>query len=86
MKTLNVSYNWIEYAHGPGAESGYKLATELCDMPVNKRGQIEIPLYRKDLIFEVQDVAELYVGGDDNDLRAARVAARCRKVLKGRRP
>jgi hypothetical protein len=86
QKTFNVSANWIEYAHGPGAEDGYKLATELCDMPVNKRGQIEIPLSRKDLIFEVQDVAELYVGGDDNNLQAARVVARCRKALQGWRP
>lgn len=81
MKTLNVSWNWIEYAHGPGAESGQKLATELCDLPVNKRGQTEIPLSRRDLIAEVQDVAELYVGGDDNDLQAARVVARCKKAL-----
>jgi hypothetical protein len=83
MQTFNVSYNWIDYAHGPGAESGYKLAAELCDMPVNKRGQIEIPMDRKDLIFEVQDVAELYVGGDDNNLQAARVVARCKKTLNG---
>ena len=85
MRTFNVSWNWIEYAHGPGAESGYPLATELCDMPINKRNQIEIPLTRRDLIAEVQSVAELYVGGDDTDLQAARVIARCKRALGRRR-
>lgn len=81
MKTFNVSWNWIEYAHGPGAESGYPVSKELCDMPVNKRGQIEIPLERRDLIEEVQSVAELYVGGDDNNLQAARLVKRCKEEL-----
>lgn len=82
MNTFNVSWNWIEYAHGPGAESGHKMATELCEtVPVNGRGQIEIPLERRDLIREVQSVAELYATGRDRDLQAARVVARCKRVL-----
>ena len=86
MRTFKVSADWIEYAHGPGAESGYPLAIQLCDLPRNGRGQTEIPLERMDLIFEVKDVAELYTCGEDKDLQACRVVARCKRILNGWRP
>lgn len=84
METFNVSAKWIDYAHGPGAESGQLLAKELCELPTNKRGQVEIPADRLDMVREIASVAELYVGGDGNDLQAARVLARARDYLKGR--
>jgi len=80
---FRVSAGYIEWAHGPGAESGYPMATELCNMPDNKRGQIEVPADRLDLVREIISVAELYVGGrrGDTDLQAARVISRARKYL-----
>jgi len=83
MRTFNVSYNWIEYAHGPGADSQFPLALELFTLPVNKRNQVEIPMHRRDLIEEVMQCADLYRGGEDNDLQAARVFSRARKALRG---
>jgi hypothetical protein len=80
---FRISARWIDYAHGPGAESGQALAKELCALPTNKRGQVEISLHRTDLIREVLDVAGLYVGGlpGDTDPQAARVVKRCRAAL-----
>ncbi len=84
MGPFRVSANYIEWAHGPGAESGYQMATELCNLPANKRGQIEVPASRMDLVREIASVAELYVGGQrgDTDIQAARVLSRARQYIK----
>lgn len=81
MIAFRVSAAWIEYAHGPGAESNQPLAIELCDLPANSKGQVLIPHGRRDLIEEIKSVAGLYVGGDDHDPRAARIIKRCDKAL-----
>lgn len=80
-KPFKVSADYIEWAHRPGAESGQKLAEEICALPTNKRGQVEIPADRLDMLREVASVAELYVGGDGSDLRAARVLSRVRDAI-----
>jgi hypothetical protein len=76
---FRVTGSWIDYAHGPGAESGHKLSTELCELPRNRNGSIEIPPERLDLVAEIESVCGLYVGGDDNNLYAAGLAARCKR-------
>lgn len=83
METFNLSADYILWAHGPGAEDGQALADELCtraEQP-NRRGQAAIPADRLDLVFEIISVAELYIGGADNDLRAARVRQRAQSFL-----
>ena len=83
--SMRVSWNWIEYAHRPGADSQFPLAVELVNLPINRRNQVEIPIHRRDLIEEVMRCADLYRGGrrEDNNLQAARVFIRARKALRG---
>jgi hypothetical protein len=54
---LRVSAQWIDYAHGPGAEDGQELATRLVDLAADAD-----PVLIRDaaLIREVISVAELY--------------------------
>ena len=64
---MNVSEAWIDYAHGPGAESGQTLATQLCALRAVK-GKKTVEITDPVLIYEIKDVAELYVDvsrGDD---------------------
>lgn len=86
MKPFRVSADYIDWAHGPGAESegeGYDLAREICALPIVMPGSyVLVPAHRVDMVREIEDVAGLYVGGDDNDLRAASVRSRARKWLK----
>jgi len=56
-KPFTVSSEWINYAHGPGAESGHPIATELCEM-TDFRNQIK--LTKPEHVREVLSVAELY--------------------------
>lgn len=61
---MRVSRKWIEYAHGPGAESGQPLAKRLVALAtIPGRGSVEIT--DKDLIAEVVDVAECYTRDSD---------------------
>lgn len=78
---FRVSASWIEYAHGPGAESGYELATALCELP-RKNGQVIVPAERRDLVREIISVAELYTGPDGQP-GAQRVINRARAYLRG---
>lgn len=56
---MKVSRAWIEWAHGPGAESDQPLAIKLCGLAAEPgRGSVEIDDPR--LIAEVVDVAECY--------------------------
>jgi hypothetical protein len=54
-----VAHDWIDYAHGPGADDGQPTASELVALPVHARG-VRIPADRVDLVREVLSVAELY--------------------------
>ena len=83
MKPFRVSYSYIEWAHGPGAEDGQPLALRIVDAPFDK-GHNYVLFTDPELVAEIASVAELYVGGrrDDNDLRAARALKRARAWLK----
>lgn len=78
---FRISADYIEWAHGPGAESGQTKAKALCALvdadPIRETIYIGDP----ELVREIASVAELYVGGSDNDLRAARVLKRARAWL-----
>jgi len=63
MKPFAVANQWIDYAHGPGAEDGQPMATELVDMVTSNDGSTLIPANRADLVAELVSVAELYDGG-----------------------
>lgn len=80
---FKVSANYIDWAHSPSAEDVHPLTIDLCDLAdrPNRRGQAEIPVDRLDLVLEIIDVAELFVGGDDTDLRAARALKRAKAYL-----
>lgn len=80
---FKVSADYIDWAHGPGAESGQKLATELCELPI-KNKQTIVPNNRPDLVKEIASVAELYVGHGETEPRAARVLNKARKWLNER--
>jgi hypothetical protein len=58
-KPFRVNAQWIEYAHGPGADDGQPTATELVDLP-EQSGAVLIAAHRADLVREVLSVAELY--------------------------
>lgn len=80
-----VSADYIDWAHGPGAESGYPMATELCALPVSRR-RVAVPADRLDLVREIASVAELYTCGpsDERDPRAVRVRKAALEYLRGR--
>lgn len=78
---FRVSADYIEWAHGPAAEDGQERAKALCAQAVGAhgapgKGPRYILVSDPVLVAEIADVAELYVGGQDNDLRAARVRSR----------
>lgn len=56
---MKVSRKWIDWAHGPGAEDGQPLATQLCDLAQGPgRGAIDIT--SPELLRELVSVAEIY--------------------------
>ena len=57
---MKVSRRWIEWAHGPGAEDGQRLALGLCDL-ASAPGAGSISVSDPALVAELVDVAELYV-------------------------
>lgn len=81
MKQFQVSADWIDYAHGPGAESGQPLATTLVNLP-GRTVKISDPA----LVREIVSVAELYTGCRDDDptisRRAASIIKRARAWLR----
>jgi hypothetical protein len=89
MKPFRVSADWIEWAHGPGAEDGQEAAKLICDLPV-KGGVVSVDDPR--LVYEIVDVSELYTGstrGLSHDpyeyrqrVRANRVSERGRSWLR----
>lgn len=56
---FRVNEQWLDYAHGPGAEDGQPLATRLTDLPV-KAGVVQVS--DPELVEEIVSVAGLYTG------------------------
>jgi hypothetical protein len=82
---FRVSCNYVYWAHQPGADDGQPLAVEIMtlhDSVQPGRDFVLVPEGRPDLVHEIMDVAGLYVGGRDTDLRAARVLNRARVWLR----
>lgn len=83
-----ISSNWIEFAHGPAAESGNDAAKRLSVYPV-KRGSVQVPVADREAFEEIKNVAELYTRdrstpfGDTTPMQAARVIKRVTAVLNG---
>lgn len=63
---MKVSRKWIDWAHGPGAEDGQPLATQLIEL-TNAPGSGSVELNDPKLIAEVVSVAELYVNPQSGD-------------------
>jgi hypothetical protein len=63
-KPFRVSADWIDYAHGPGAEDGQPTASELVALSdAAGSDSVLIPASRADLVEEIISVAQLYDGG-----------------------
>ena len=79
MKAFRVSDDYIDWAHESAAGDVQPLAIHLIEAPVHqgKFKLIDDPV----LVAEIADVAELYVGGRDTDLRAAGVLKRAKAWL-----
>lgn len=80
-KPFVVSDDYIDWAHGSAAEEEQPLAVRLFEQPIKGNSRLIVD---PQLVAEIANVAELYVGGDDNILRAANVRARAVKWLNVR--
>lgn len=80
-KPFIVSDDYLDWAHSSAADDGQPLAVKLFEQPIRRKSRvINDPL----LVAEVADVAGLYVGGRDSNLRAAKVSARALEWLRER--
>jgi hypothetical protein len=85
LAPFRVSADYVEWAHGGAAEEGQPLATKLDSATVYPGAVSGYKLFDDpQLVAEIADVAELFVGGDDNNLRAASVRARAVTWLETR--
>ena len=83
-KPFRVSDAYLDWAHSSAAEEGQPLAVQIMDSPVFGKSQAYRLFTDPRLVAEIADVAELYVGGGDNDLRAASVRKRAVQWLRER--
>ena len=85
LKPFRVSVSYIDWAHSSACEDGQDLAIQIMETP-SQRGRSSPYILLEDvrLVGEVADVAELYVGGGETDLRAARVRKRAIAWLRER--
>ena len=85
LKPFRVSANYVDWAHGSAAEDGQPLAKRLDGATIysDKAGPFKL-IDAPELVAEIADVAELYIGGGETDLRAARVRARAVRWLTER--
>lgn len=70
MKPFRVSAQWIEFAHGPGADDHQPTAVEICEM-ITVKDYVLVPPHRIDIVKEIISVAELYTGDRDERYRSA---------------
>lgn len=64
MTDFRVNAEWVDYAHGPGADDNQPLATELIGQTAID-GTVFLKPEQRDLVEELVSVAELYDGGTD---------------------
>lgn len=81
LKPFVCSDDYLEWAHGSLAEEGWPSALRILAAPLKGKARV---IDAPELVAEIADVAELYVGGRDTVLRAARVRARAVKWLAAR--
>ena len=82
---FRVSLAYLDWAHGPAAEDGHDKAIRLMNIiPKGPFGKEYCLVSDPVLVAEIADVAELYVGSGETDLRAARVLSRAKDWLKAR--
>lgn len=85
-KPFRVSVSYVDWAHSSAAEDGHDLAIRLIDAPINAANTASpyILLDEPLLVAEIADVAELFIGGAETDLRAAKVRKRAVEWLQQR--
>lgn len=83
-KPFRVSADYIDWAHGPGAESEQPLAMRICATEVHPAPSPYMLFDDPQLVREIASVAELYCNHErgDNDRRAARVRVRAIQWLE----
>ena len=82
-RPFRASADYIEWAHGSAAGDGNRLALRLTSATVYGDTKAAFHLFNApELVAEIADVAELYIGGRDSDLRAASVRSRAMKWLR----
>jgi len=59
---INIPFGYLDYAHGPAAESGHEPAQRLFELPSHSR-KVEVDLGDEVLQEELRQVAELYADG-----------------------
>ena len=82
MKPFRVSDAYLDWAHSSAAEDGQPLAIQIINSPVIGKAQAYRLITDPCLVAEIADVAQLYVGGNDNNLRAASVRKRALRWLQ----
>ena len=82
MKPFRVSDAYLDWAHSSAAEDGQTLAIRIMNSPVIGKAQAYRLFTDPHLVAEIADVAQLYVGGNDNNLRAASVRKRALSWLQ----
>ncbi len=82
MKPFRVSDAYLDWAHSSAAEDGQPLAIRIMNSPVIGKAQAYRLFTDPHLVAEIADVAQLYVGGNDNNLRAASVRKRALSWLQ----
>jgi hypothetical protein len=85
LKPFRVSVSYIDWAHSSACEDGHDLAIRIMETP-SQGGSVSPYILLDDvrLVAEVADCAELFVGGGETDLRAARVRKRAIAWLRER--
>lgn len=85
LKPFRVSAAYVDWAHSSAADDGQERALAICNAPELGTGATAYKLVEEpQLVAELADVAELFVGGRENDLRAAKVRARALQWLRER--
>ena len=84
LKPFRVSDAYLDWAHSSAAEDGQPLAAQIMESPVLGSAQAYRLFTDPRLVAEIADVAELYVGGCDSNLRAAGVRKRAVQWLRER--